>query len=198
MRKRSNINFTLLMGILMLSGCFGRAFALVVSMHPCHYSAVQGKTLRRHWDSTARQTIADKRWHMLMLRQHHPKTLGLGIRMRQDETGRQEFWDSCCEPALCASFHIAQELWHLSRIAKGAALSGTLGRHQIYSHSLWQRLCAILRLRHFQQGSKPSEHVWTSSTSFNFEHVEICGNILWKDVESSHLLQQQDFGYCYQ
>ena len=89
MRKRSNINFTLLMGILMLSGCFGRAFALVVSMHPCHYSAVQGKTLRRHWDSTARRTIADKRWHMLMLCQHHPKTLGLGIRMRQDETG----WD---------------------------------------------------------------------------------------------------------
>lgn len=177
MRKRSNINFTLFMGILILS--------------------VQGKTLRRHWDSTARQTIADKRWHMLMLRQHHPKTLGW---MRQDETGRQEFWfwDSYCEPALCASFHIAQELWHLSRIAKGAALSGTLGRHQIYSHALWQRLCAILRLWHFQQGSKPSEHVWTSSTSFNFGHVEIRGNILWKDVESSHLLQQQDFGYCYQ
>ena len=139
---------------------------------PFHYSAVQGKTLQRLWDSTARQTVADERWHMLMLRQHHPKTLGI----------RNSGWDRMRQD-LCASFHIAQELWHLSRIAKGAALSGTLGRHQIYSHVLWQRLCAIFRFQHFE-----CELVQFPSVSSMWKYVEgYCGNIYCGKMKKVHI-----------
>ena len=59
--------------------------------------------------------------------------------MRQHGTGVLRRSETLAvSPPLEHLFHIAQELWHLSRIAKGAALSATLGRHQIYSHALWQ------------------------------------------------------------
>eukprot|EP00435_Cladocopium_sp_Y103_P046487 s565_g13.t1 len=45
------------------------------------------------------------------------------------------------------------ELWHLSRIAKGAALSGTLGRHQIYSH------VADLAARAIEAGNPPPAEI---------------------------------------
>lgn len=61
--------------------------------------------------------------------------------------------EDCADLAFKQRKDEPKELWHLSRIAKGAALSGTLGRHQIYSH------VADLAARAIQAGKPPPAEI---------------------------------------